>query len=254
MYDTVLQDQILWNLRVEDNTETDIFFNELLKNEEDDIKNYYVDANHFSSFLHATSKALGISNMYNFYLLNPSKSVSSNDTYGYRSGYSQAEIEELETRWKHQFSSLSELYEILDIPLVPCDEDPNPPKIPSLLQPSLNRTKIEVVDYYEASNKFAKWFLNSTEKGSAPAKADTDPDDPSTLFSFARGEDKSIFILANRVFPFLSFHSLYSQPLFPPTVKNATFPLQSFHPFPFYIDSLLTLFPSLSRFSPLFVF
>ena len=122
MFNTILQDQILWNLRPETPNLTANFTGlsgdevliEFKKSKNNDGK-FYVDVDHISAFLQAAATGIGLKDSYNFYILNPSTSVYAGEVYGYRSGFSGPELKELIDIWAEELEDEESLYELLGI-------------------------------------------------------------------------------------------------------------------------------------------
>ena len=212
MFNTIAQDQILWNLRPEipsirmnrtgltaDEIEIEIQEQGEEEEEEGGIKKYYVDADHMSSFLNAAAEGLGLENAYNFFILNPTSSVNQNEMYGYRRGFSQAEIDELVHVWRNEVEDELSLFEILAVDEFPCDNE-EPPVIPHLVVSDFTAGRVQVIDYTEKSTEWSNWFLREEKNARRASLLSNDRDDPSLLFTFARSESKSVIELAEKVF------------------------------------------------------
>lgn len=207
MFNTITQDQILWNLRPEtphtryrqtDNAADEVLV-EVEETEEEATSTHYVDANHMSAFLQAAAKGLGIEHAYNLFLLNPSSSVKANQVYGYREGFSQPEIDELVQVWGRDMEDLDSLYELLDVDPEPCLAE-EPPALPEFLLPLSDSDRVNVVDYTAASTEWASWFMKQQHEASERVNQMSEgPDDPRDLFRFAKGEAKSVIELAERI-------------------------------------------------------
>ena len=170
-------------------------------------KRYYVNADHVSSFLQASIKALGLDDAYNIVILNPQPPVENGDIYGYRVGFSDQELDVL---YDISNPNPGDLLQKLNVDMKPCDEDEirknNNEKdaedvIPKILRHRFEDKKLKVVDYHLASDDFAQWYLKQqSSRVNIFNSSATNPDDPSFIFNVAYGDSKSIFDLAKRVF------------------------------------------------------
>eukprot|EP00011_Vannellida_sp_DIVA3-517-6-12_P000702 CAMPEP_0114619546 /NCGR_PEP_ID=MMETSP0168-20121206/8268_1 /TAXON_ID=95228 ORGANISM="Vannella sp., Strain DIVA3 517/6/12" /NCGR_SAMPLE_ID=MMETSP0168 /ASSEMBLY_ACC=CAM_ASM_000044 /LENGTH=924 /DNA_ID=CAMNT_0001830715 /DNA_START=34 /DNA_END=2805 /DNA_ORIENTATION=+ len=218
LFDTILQDTILWNMRSERNVEDDdgegaaaylddedleelddvLFFGHRKDAEKSQKKRYYVDANHVSSLLAASATSLGLDSAYNLYFLNPNTPLPPGEIYGYRKGFCKAEIDELRKMAAHP--KTRDLFEGMtdDVDIVPCESEPLPP-LPLILLPRSGDQTLQILDYTKASAQWASWYVGEVMgKKKSQHKAESE-DDASLLFSFSTGEPETTLELAQEI-------------------------------------------------------
>jgi hypothetical protein len=229
LFDTILQDTILWNMRPEDRSEAEkasgedddyfddddgsmddwnhnealddlLFFGHLGEEDNQQPRRFYVDANHVSSLLQASATSLGVESAYNLYFLNPNTPVAPGEVYGYRKGFSQPEIDELRRLATHPKSSERFSHMLEDVDVVPCETAPLPP-IPLVLLPRTGEQLLKVLDYTKASAQWATWYIKEVMDAKAPRSQHeaASEDAASLIFSFASGEAESVEELAKTV-------------------------------------------------------
>jgi hypothetical protein len=104
---TILEDAIFWHLRPENSLVAE---HQLTTEREHHSQYFYVDAFKFSSLLNSLLKFLKLNNTYTLFVLNPKSPVDSDETYGYRTGFSELEIRFLYQNFEYSTPSFSDLY------------------------------------------------------------------------------------------------------------------------------------------------
>lgn len=208
LVNTIVEDTIYWHLRPEDpnykKAGEDFHAGEHEQKDEPKGGNekFYVDAFKLSRVLYHLILSVNLTDSYTLFIMNPKKAVGSDQTYGYRVGFSEAEISELQKRTAEWSVDPQRFQTVSEMPDKGLNLEQKTDLFPKSNIASKNGT-YRTVDLVERSQEWAHWYIKHMVEGGVKlahlCAEGSGEDDPNCLWKTQRAEEHDIVKLAQAI-------------------------------------------------------